>query len=177
MDANAAVVYATSLISALFAGVMAAAAITKIASPRGFAASLTEALRPVVVSTRSGRLLSGIELLAAIAFSGLVGPILAGISGAALAVALLTIGMLGLIRKTTLPCGCFGGSSKHPYGWRSIGWGAIALALAVLRAMVARAGGASAPLSWIVLVTAIGAVGACEMPIALRLAKSGRIVA
>jgi Methylamine utilisation protein MauE len=34
-------------------------------------------------------------------------------------------GILGVLRRSSVPCGCFGGTSKQPLGWANVGLGAL----------------------------------------------------
>lgn len=98
------------------------------------------------------------ELLIA---AGLLAPVVrgaAGIAVAALGCCFAGVGVLGLLRHSSVPCGCLGGSGRRPLGWVSIGLGA-ALALAGL--LHATMTGPSSGVIDTVLVTSIAVVGVC----------------
>ena len=41
------------------------------------------------------------------------------------------VGLLGLLRRTTAPCGCFGGSTSRPLGLVNVAFGAAMIILGI----------------------------------------------
>jgi len=101
---------------------------------------------------------AAVELLIA---AGLLTPVVRGAAGIALAVlgsCFAGVGVLGLLRHSSVPCGCLGGSARRPLGWVNIGLGA-ALALAGL--LDATLADPSSSVIDAVLVTSIAVVVVC----------------
>lgn len=95
----------------LLAGVMAAAALPKLADPPGFAQSVSAyGLLPLAAVLPLALVLPWLELLAALALAA--GPARRAAAGLVLAMMLAFMGALGLnlARGNPVDCGCFGGA-------------------------------------------------------------------
>ena len=162
MTANA---WVFVVVNAGVAAVLLNAGIAKLVAPDPLRLAVSD-LAPALhgrVTRVAVRGFAAAELLVA---AGLLAPLTRGTAAVAL-VGLGTcfagFGVLGFLRRSSIPCGCLGGSGQRPLGWVNIGLGA-ALAIAGLLDVAS----ASPPgtrsvtgVSAAVLLTSIGVVGLC----------------
>ena len=73
--------------------------------------------------------LGAVELAVAVAL--LVRPTrpAAAIACSLLGCCFVLVGILGVLRRSSVPCGCFGGVSQQPLGWANVGLGALLAAV------------------------------------------------
>jgi hypothetical protein len=141
----------------------------KMVAPGALQRALTE-LVPLPGGSQAGVLVRGIaaaELLLAAAFLVPAAHLVAAIALVAFGGLIAAVGLLGLLRRTTAPCGCFGGSTSRPLGLVNVAFGAVMIV----------PGAAAA-----VLVASIGTVVLClwlhrrlvlELLMPARLVRSG----
>ncbi len=115
-----------TVFDALVAAVLINAGVTKIVAPGHLLRASAEVLAvarwlggPFVLG------LGGTELAVAVAL--LVRPfrLPAAIVITMLGICFATAGLVGLLRRSSVPCGCFGGTSRLPLGWANIAIGTV----------------------------------------------------
>ena len=115
----------------LVAALLILAGVSKLYSPQHLRRALME-LFPGPISRPIGRTVRPLALVEIAGGCGLLAlpsrPFAAGVV-VGLGVAFLIAGVLGVLRGSTLACGCFAGPGGKPLGWRNVLAG---LALAVL---------------------------------------------
>ena len=105
----------------------------KLVAPGALQRALTE-LVPLPGGRQAGGLVRGIaaaELLLAAAFLVPAAHLVAAIALAAFGGLIVAAGLLGLLRRTTAPCGCFGGSTSRPLGLVNVAFGAVMIILGI----------------------------------------------
>jgi hypothetical protein len=144
------------------------AGIAKLVAPDTLVQALTEAMplrgrRPGESSTRRlaalVRMFALAELLVATAL--LIPAARRGTAFAVLAMGalFLAFGVVGIVRRSTLPCGCLGGTTRHALGVFNIAFGLVLMligAIELASALPSRPGSAGA-----VLLAAIGTLSLC----------------
>lgn len=123
-------VWTLAVFDASVAAILINAGVTKMVAP----ASLLWASAEVLAAPRRlgeplVRGLGGSELAVAVALLVRPARLPAAIATTILGFCFATAGMVGILRRSSLPCGCFGGSSRQPLGWANVALGA-ALAVA-----------------------------------------------
>ncbi|HEY7432462.1 MAG TPA: MauE/DoxX family redox-associated membrane protein [Streptosporangiaceae bacterium] len=102
------------------------AGLAKVASPGRLRQAILELL-PLAGDRLGTVLVRGFGLAESAAALGLlIAParLAAAAATAALGVSFAALGVLGLVRGSNLPCGCFGAAGQHPLGWPSVWLGA-----------------------------------------------------
>lgn len=138
------------------------AGVTKLVAPSPLERAWTEVLasprsavsRPVV------RGLGVVELTVALALLVLSAMPVAAIACSALGCCFVSAGILGMLRRSSVPCGCFGGISKQPLGWANVGLGAVLAVVWPVNALVGPVT-VQAYTTAAVLLAAIGSTIAC----------------
>jgi len=167
------------------AAVLLNAGVAKMVAPGALQRALTE-LVPLPGGSHARVLVRGIaaaELLLAAAFLIPAAHLEAAIALVAFGGLITAAGLLGLLRRTTAPCGCFGGSTSRPLGLGNVVFGAVMIILggtgmAAEPSAASPGPGAAAA----VLVASIGSVVLClwlhrrlvlELLMPARLVRSG----
>jgi hypothetical protein len=158
------------------AAVLLNAGVAKMVAPGALQRALTE-LVPLPGGSQAGVLVRGIaaaELLLAAAFLVPAAHLEAAVALVAFGGLIAAVGLLGLLRRTTAPCGCFGGSTSRPLGLGNVAFGAVMIVLGIT--------GVAAGAAAAVLVASIGSVVLClwlhrrlvlELLMPARLVRSG----
>lgn len=79
-----------------------------------------------------------IELGAAVALLFLSARLPATVAVAALGICFALAGLVGVLRGSSVPCGCFGGASRQPLGWVNVALGIALTAVWPMNALVGR---------------------------------------
>lgn len=112
--------------AAAAAALLLNAGLAKLASPDRLRQAVLELL-PQAGRRLGSTLVRGFGLAESAAAVGLlVAParLAAAVAAAVLGVSFAALGVLGLVRGSNLPCGCFGAAGQHPLGWPSVWLGA-----------------------------------------------------
>jgi hypothetical protein len=111
-------------------GVLINAGVAKIVAPGALLRASAEVL---AMPPRAGeplvRGLGAIEVAAATALLAAPARLPGAIAVAVLGVCFASVGVVGVLRGSSVPCGCFGGVTRQPLGWANVALG-IALAAA-----------------------------------------------
>jgi hypothetical protein len=157
----------------------------KMVAPGALQRALTE-LVPLPGGSQAGVLVRGIaaaELLLAAAFLVPAAHLVAAIALVAFGGLIAAVGLLGLLRRTTAPCGCFGGSTSRPLGLVNVAFGAVMIVLGIIGMAAGPSAASPGPgAAAAVLVASIGSVVLClwlhrrlvlELLMPARLVRSG----
>ncbi len=117
------------LIAAVTAGaavLLINAGVAKLTTPGPLRRAMAELLpiRRVQVSGEMVRAFGAAETAVALGLLIVPARFVAAIAAAALGLCFMVAGGIGVARRTTVPCGCFGAATRHPLGWVSIALGA-----------------------------------------------------
>lgn len=116
--------------NALAAGVLINAGIAKMIAPGPVLRAAAEVLSaPLRADELFVRGFGAVELAVAAALLAWPARVSAAIATAMLGICFAAAGLAGILRGSSVPCGCFGGVSPKPLGWANIALG-IALAAA-----------------------------------------------
>jgi len=126
--------------NAVVSALLINAGVAKLVAP----APLLRAVAELVSVPRRGagellvRWLGAAELAVAIAL--LVRPARwpAGVAAALLGLCFAGAGLLGVLRGSSVPCGCFGGAGRQPLGWANVGLGVLLAAVCPVNALTWR---------------------------------------
>lgn len=114
-----------AVFDASVAAVLINAGVTKMVSPAPLLRAYAEVLAaPRWLGEPLVRGFGGTELAVAVALLVLPARLPATIATTMLGVYFATAGMVGVLRRSSVPCGCFGGSSRQPLGWVNVALGA-----------------------------------------------------
>lgn len=119
-------------VNGVVAGVLLTAGLAKAVSSDRLADALAE-LAPTVSGRTRGLSLQAFAFLELFVAAGLPAAAVrlwATVAAGVLGLGFCAVGGLGLLKGSKTPCGCFGASSTHPFGWANIGTG-LAIAAAV----------------------------------------------
>jgi hypothetical protein len=157
----------------------------KLVAPGALQRALAE-LVPLPGGSQAGVLVRGIaaaELLLAAAFLVPAAHLVAAIALVAFGGLIAAVGLLGLLRRTTAPCGCFGGSTSRPLGLVNVAFGAVMIVLGITGMAAGPSAASPGPgAAAAVLVASIGTVVLClwlhrrlvlELLMPARLVRSG----
>jgi hypothetical protein len=147
-------------ISSGAAALLVNSGVAKLVAPDPLRLAISD-LVPVLEGRLPRAVVRGLAAAELLIAAGLLAPMVRGAAGialAALGTCFAGVGVLGLLRHSSVPCGCLGGSARRPLGWVNIGLGA-ALALAGL--LHATLTDPSSGVIDTVLVTSIAVVGMC----------------
>jgi hypothetical protein len=128
-----------AVINSLAAALLLNAGLHKVVVPGRLREALRELLgrRSNFVGDSHVRALAGLEVVSAVALTiapvRMFGAVATGVLGLAFAVA----GVAGRLRRSTLSCGCLGGSGGHALGMFNIVVGLVLAGVAVLNAGIA----------------------------------------
>jgi hypothetical protein len=118
--------WALALAAAAAAALLLNAGLAKLASPGQLRGALSELL-PVAGRRPGNALVRGFGVAESAAAAGLlVAParLPAAVAAAVLGVSFAALGVLGVVRGTSRPCGCFGAAGQRPLGWANVWLGA-----------------------------------------------------
>jgi uncharacterized membrane protein len=150
-----------SAASAAAAALLVNAGVAKLVAPGALARALAEAMpraagEPTAIAVRIfalAELLVGLALLVPAARRG------AAVAVVAMGGLFAAFGMIGIARRSTIPCGCLGGTARHPLGVFNIAFGLALLligAIQLVSAWPSRPGTSAA-----ILLAAIGILCLC----------------
>lgn len=116
-------------VTAAAAALLINAGATKVAGPDPLRLAVAELFpaRGQQVTVTLVRAFGVVETLVAVGLLITPTRLASAVAGAALGGCFLAFGALGLARRSTLPCGCFGAASRRPPGWINIALGAAML--------------------------------------------------
>lgn len=118
-----------TVFDALAAAILINAGVTKMVVPAPLLRASAEVLAaPGWLGPPVVRGFGAIELAVAVALLVQPARLPAAIATTILGVCFATAGLAGVLRRSSVPCGCFGGSSGQPLGWANV---ALGVALAV----------------------------------------------
>lgn len=123
-------IWTLAVFDASAAAVLINAGVTKMVAPAPLLRASAEVLAaPRWLGEPLVRGFGGAELVVAVALLVPPARLSAAIATTMLGVCFATAGLVGVLRGSSVPCGCFGGSSRQPVGWVNVALGA---ALAVV---------------------------------------------
>ena len=138
------------------------AGVAKLVAPGPLGRAATEVLAVPrrVIGPPVVRGLGVVEVIVAVALLVLPARLAAAIACSLLGCCFVAVGIVGVLRRSSVPCGCFGGASQQPLGWANIGLGAV---LAVVWPVNALAGPVTAHgyTTAAVLLASIGSAIVC----------------
>ena len=124
-----------SFINAAVVAVLLNAAMTKAVNPDQPRRALQEVLpllRQYRLGRLPGRITAIVEIIAALALTSPPTRLFGALMIAMLGVAYIAIGVLGIVRGASVPCGCVGDAARgHPFGAWNIGAGLLITAAAL----------------------------------------------
>lgn len=130
--------WALAVFNAAAAGVLINAGVAKIVLPGPLLRASAELVgTPPRIGGVLVRGFGAAEVGAAAALLFVSARMPAAIAVAALGVCFAMAGMVGVLRGSSVPCGCFGGASRQPLGWANV---ALGIALAAVWPVNALAG-------------------------------------
>lgn len=119
-----------AVFDAAVAAILINAAVTKMVAPAPLLRASAEVLAaPRWLGKPLVRGFGATELAVAVALLVWPARLPAAVAATMLGVCFATVGLVGVRRRSSVPCGCFGGSSRQPLGWANVALGA---ALAVV---------------------------------------------
>jgi hypothetical protein len=149
-------------VNTVVASALLAAGIGKLVGPRQLVAALAEVVDGVRPDVATVRAIAVFEVAVATALLVPAARTVGAVGLAALALGFLLVGVLGMRKGSTRPCGCMGDPQGEPFGPRSAGMAVAFAAVSVCNLMVSvparqRGDYSAAALS----ATACGAVALC----------------
>lgn len=123
---------------ALGSALLINAGVAKLVTP----GPLERAAAEVLAVPRGGigkpvvRVLGAVEITVAVALLVLPARLPAAIACSLLGCCFVSAGIAGVLRRSSVPCGCFGGASQQPLGWANVGLGAVLAVVWPVNALV-----------------------------------------
>ncbi len=123
-------------VNAVAAALLLNSGLAKVVAPDVLRRALVEVV-PSFAGTNAPvlvRALAAVELAAAVALLVAPARMAAALVTALLGVGFAAFGLLGKLRGSSTPCGCFGASDKQPLGWTNVALGVLLAAVLPLNA-------------------------------------------
>ena len=151
--------WALAVFNASTAGVLINAGVAKMVLPGPLLRASAELLAtPPMTGEVLVRGFGATELGAAAALLFLPTRLPAAIAVAALGVCFALAGVVGVLRGSSVPCGCFGGASRQPLGWVNVALGIALAAVWPVNALAGRVPGQDYSLGTALLASIASAV-------------------
>lgn len=120
-------IWVLAALNAVGSALLINAGVTKLVAPGPLERAVTEVLAVPrgAIGKPAVRGLGVVEVIVAVALLILSARLAAAIACSLLGCCFVSVGIVGVLRRSSVPCGCFGGASKQPLGWANVGLGAV----------------------------------------------------
>ena len=119
--------WAPAAFDAVASALLINAGVAKLVAPGPLERAVAEVLAAArgIIGKPVVRGLGVVELTVAVALLVRSARPAAAIACSLLGCCFVSVGILGVLRRSGVPCGCFGGASQQPLGWANVGLGAL----------------------------------------------------
>jgi hypothetical protein len=151
--------WALAVLNALAAGLLINAGVAKMVVPGPLLRASAEVL--AALPTAGGLLVRGFggaEVAVAVALLAWPARASAAVATAVLGACFASAGIGGVLRKSSVPCGCFGGVSRQPLGWANVALGIALIAVWPTNALAGRVPPAGYSLRTVLLTSIVSTV-------------------